>query len=118
MDYQLDNFISLGPPRTLVCQSNLERMLSLCARLGVPVVPAKCGGPALVLVFLGFKLDTATGETATNTGPSSMEMGGQKRMQEKGAGISLRSFTACGHSNPPRPHICTSLDKAAYRDPA
>ena len=33
-------------------------MLSSCRRLGVPVAPAKCEGPATELVFLGFELDT------------------------------------------------------------
>ena len=41
-----------------VCQSNLEQMLSSCVRLGIPVAPGKCLGPAIVLVFLGFELDT------------------------------------------------------------
>jgi len=41
-----------------VCQNNLDQMLALCRRLGVPVAPAKCEGPATILVFLGFELDT------------------------------------------------------------
>ena len=33
-------------------------MLATCQRLGVPVAQEKCAGPAAVLVFLGFELDT------------------------------------------------------------
>ena len=33
-------------------------MLGLCQKLGVPVAPSKCMGPASVLTFLGFELDT------------------------------------------------------------
>ena len=58
VSHYLDDFITLGPPGTATCQSNLEQMLSSCARLGVPVAPGKCVGPATVLVFLGFELDT------------------------------------------------------------
>ena len=56
--HYLDDFITVGPPRLPVCQRNLDEMLSSCRRLGVPVAPAKCEGPATELVFLGFELDT------------------------------------------------------------
>ena len=58
VDHYLDDFITLGPPETATCQANLERMLSSCQRLGVPVAQGKCAGPTSVLVFLGFELDT------------------------------------------------------------
>ena len=57
MAHYLDDYITLGPPRSSVCQNNLDTMLMLCRRLGVPVAPAKCEGPTTVLVYLGFKLD-------------------------------------------------------------
>ena len=58
VDHYLDDYITLGPPGTTTCQANLERMLSSCQRLGVPVASEKCAGPTSVLVFLGFELDT------------------------------------------------------------
>lgn len=56
--HYLDDFITLGPPGKLTCQSNLDRMLDLCRTLGVPVAPEKCAGPTSVLVFLGFEIDS------------------------------------------------------------
>ena len=58
MAHYLDDYITLGPPRSVVCQNNLDMMLALCRRLSVPVAPAKCEGPTTVLVYLGFELDT------------------------------------------------------------
>ena len=58
MAHYLDDYITLGPPRSAVCHNNLDMMLALCRRLGVPVAPAKCEGPTTVLVYLGFELDT------------------------------------------------------------
>ena len=56
--HYLDDYITLGPPNSEVCGENLDRMLTTCRRLGVPVAPAKCAGPTSVLTFLGFELDT------------------------------------------------------------
>ena len=56
--HYLDDFITMGTPGSQECHINLDRMLSVCRRLGVPVALAKCAGPAWVLVFLGFELDT------------------------------------------------------------
>lgn len=56
--HYLDDFITIGSPGTNECQSNLSGMLSACRRLGVPVAQEKCAGPAAVLTFLGFQLDT------------------------------------------------------------
>lgn len=56
--HYLDDYITMGPLSTAGCQKNLDLMLTLCRRLGVPVAPAKCEGPSTVLVYLGFELDT------------------------------------------------------------
>lgn len=56
--HYLDDFITLGAPGAQECQSNMEQMLSVCRHLGVPIAPSKCEGPATVLVFLGFEIDT------------------------------------------------------------
>jgi hypothetical protein len=56
--HYLDDYITMGPPHSEICTQNLEVMLSSCTRLGVPVAPEKCAGPATVMVFLGFELDT------------------------------------------------------------
>ena len=56
--HYLDDYITVGPPHSEVCQENLGVMLSTCRRLGVPGAPEKCVGPSTVMVFLGFELDT------------------------------------------------------------
>ena len=56
--HYLDDYITMGPPMSVTCGRNLELMLDSCRRLGIPVVPAKCVGPATVIVFLGFEIDT------------------------------------------------------------
>jgi hypothetical protein len=56
--HYLNDYITLGPPDSEVCERNLELMLAVCKWLGVPVAPAKCAGPATVMVFFGFELDT------------------------------------------------------------
>ena len=56
--HYLDDFVTVGPPESPECQTNLKIMLATCQRLGVPVAQEKCAGPAAVLVFLGFELDT------------------------------------------------------------
>ena len=54
VEHYLDDFITLGHQGESTCQENLDRMLGLCQRLGVPVAPGKCAGPSTTLVFLGF----------------------------------------------------------------
>ena len=39
--HYLDNYITLGPPRSLVCQSNLDTMLMPCRRAGYPSCSSK-----------------------------------------------------------------------------
>ena len=58
--HYLDDFVTVGPPESPECQTKLKIMLATCQRVGVgvPVAQEKCAGPAAVLVFLGFELDT------------------------------------------------------------
>ena len=58
--HYLDDFITMGAPGSQECRRNLDQMLSTCQHLGVPVASEKCAGPSLVMVFLGFELDTTS----------------------------------------------------------
>ena len=61
VDHYLDDFITLGAPGALECRRNLDRILSVCADLGVPLALDKLEGPAQCLTFLGIELDTRAG---------------------------------------------------------
>ena len=56
--HYLDDFLVLGPPGSGVCQAALDRMLSICQSLGVPLATDKIAGPSTSLVFLGLELDS------------------------------------------------------------
>ena len=56
--HYLDDFITAGPADSMQCAHNLSTALSVCKRLGLPLHPGKCEGPATVLVVLGIKLDS------------------------------------------------------------
>ena len=51
-------FITVGPPDSPQCTHNLNTALAVCGRLGLPLHPDKCVGPALVLTILGIELDS------------------------------------------------------------
>ncbi len=44
------------------CRINLDRFLSLCAYIGVPMMPEKTVGPENILAFAGIELDTLSME--------------------------------------------------------
>ena len=48
----------VGPPDSPQCTHNLNTALAVCGRLGLPLHPNKCVGPALVLTILGIELDS------------------------------------------------------------
>ena len=56
--HYLDDFLVLGPPGSGVCHAALDRMLSICQSLGVPLATDKIAGPSTSLVFLGLELDS------------------------------------------------------------
>lgn len=56
--HYLDDFLTLGPPASPVCQNNLSTCVQLCERLGLPLHPGKLEGPATCLTILGIELDS------------------------------------------------------------
>ena len=56
--HYLDDYLTMGPPASTVCQNNVSIFLSLCAELGVPLATDKLEGPSTSLSFLGIILDT------------------------------------------------------------
>ena len=53
----LDDYL-MAAPTFHQCRINLDRFLSLCAYLGIPMAPEKTVGPENVLAFAGIELDT------------------------------------------------------------
>ena len=60
--HYLDNYLFFGRPLSSECAEALQRALSLCDELGVPVTKEKIEGPSTSLPFLGILLDTEAGE--------------------------------------------------------
>ena len=56
--HYLDDYLTMGPPASAICQRNLDIFISLCADLGVPLASEKLEGPSTSLSFLGIILDT------------------------------------------------------------
>ena len=57
--HYLDDFLTMGPPASDVCSTNLKTLLRQCEILGMPVAVHKVEGPNTVIVFLGIEFDTA-----------------------------------------------------------
>ena len=56
--HYLDDFLVVGPPDSPNCQLHLDKMISLCGHLGVPLATEKIEGPSKRLIFLGIEIDT------------------------------------------------------------
>ena len=56
--HYLDDYLTMGPPSSSVCQQNLDLFITLCRELGVPLASEKLEGPTTTLLFLGIILDT------------------------------------------------------------
>ena len=57
--HYLDDFLVVAPPDDIQCKQNLNGLLSLFARLQVPVAAEKVEGPVTRLTFLGIEMDTS-----------------------------------------------------------
>ncbi len=56
--HYLDDFLTTGSPDSSECQSNLDKLITTCSLLGIPLATEKIGGPATSLEFLGIELDS------------------------------------------------------------
>ena len=60
--HYLDDFVIIGPPRSLQCARSLAILDRECSILGVPMAAHKREGPATCLTVLGIVIDTVAGE--------------------------------------------------------
>ena len=56
--HYLDDYITVGPPNSELCQINLDTIKSVCAHTGVPLEDGKCEGPTTCIIFLGMELNS------------------------------------------------------------
>ena len=54
----LDDFFTLGPPSSPVCQNNLQTCIQVCEKVRLPLHPNKLEGPAAHPTILGIELDS------------------------------------------------------------
>ena len=57
--HYLDDFLTIGPASSTLCQENLSTFQEVCRELGIPLAVEKVEGPSTSLTFLGIVLDTA-----------------------------------------------------------
>ena len=50
--HYLDDYITMGSAEAKECKANMVTLLATCGRLGVPIAPDKCQGPATRLTYL------------------------------------------------------------------
>lgn len=58
LQHYLDDFLTMGQADTNECQSNLDKVIAICAWLGIPLKTQKIEGPSVSIIFLGIELDT------------------------------------------------------------
>ena len=56
--HYLDDYLTMGKANSSECSRNLELLIEVCQRLGLPLKWPKLEGPTAVLAFLGILLDT------------------------------------------------------------
>ena len=62
----LDDFLIVAPPQPDECQRDLQKLLQLFSKLGVPVAEEKREGPSTQLMFLGIKLRRYQGDGSSS----------------------------------------------------
>ena len=58
MLHLLDDFLVLGPPKSVLCEQRITLALQMCHYLGIPIADEKTTWPSTELIFLGIILDT------------------------------------------------------------
>ena len=56
--HYLDDFLTMGPASSTLCQENLSTFQEACRELGIPLAVEKVEGPSTFPTFLGIVLDT------------------------------------------------------------
>ena len=56
--HYLDDYLIMTTADHSQCKQLLDRFLSVCASLGIPVAMEKVDGPATIIIFLGLELDS------------------------------------------------------------
>ena len=56
--HYMDDYVTLGPPDSTQCATNLNTMLQVCEDVGFGVNPQKLVKPNVVIEFIGFVVDT------------------------------------------------------------
>lgn len=59
LSHYFDDFLTLGPPASVICLTNLFTCLQLCSELGLPLHPDKLEGLTTCLTILGIELHSA-----------------------------------------------------------
>ena len=95
VDHYLDDFITLGKPKSMECADNFRLLLETCKETGTPVEAEKSEGPTTKLIFWGIETDSSAWEMRLPTEKLaklrvSHQMAGQKSLQEKGPLIADR----------------------------
>ena len=62
--HYLDDYITVGPPGSTICQRNLDTLLESAITLGIPIAEHKTVGPATKLTFLGIEINTVSGNSS------------------------------------------------------
>ena len=62
VDHYVDDFITVGAPRSNECANNAKIMHFTCEMAGTPVEEEKSEGPATTLPFLGIEIDSVAME--------------------------------------------------------
>ena len=62
VDHYVDDFITVGVPRSTECANNAKIMHHTCEMAGTPVEEGKSEGPATTLPFLGIEIDSVAME--------------------------------------------------------
>ncbi len=112
----LDDYL-MAAPTFDQCRINLDRFLSLCAYIGVPMAPEKTVGPENILAFAGIELDTLSMEARLpmdktakcKTLISTFLRRKKVTLQEIQSLIGLLNF-ACSVVVPGRAFLCRRID--------
>lgn len=60
--HYVDDFLTIGSPKSSECQTNMALMHETCTLAGLPLEPSKTLGPLSTITFLGIELDSTAME--------------------------------------------------------